>query len=167
MPAEEAQPEQRAAQKGSHQTPRWRRQSGANSSLNTKFPVIQGKYREFHRRRPSQLRIGGRNSYHNQVLTRKFPTQWNRELIGPYQGIKSAHQGMFPSEQGSPSLGLSFLTIWYGAERQLNASELIQINDGGAAPPAARRRVRGAWSPAHPTPYRRRGVTSQTTYASP
>ncbi len=33
----------------------------------------------------------------------KFPTQWNRELIGPYQRIKSARQGSLPLDHGSPS----------------------------------------------------------------
>jgi hypothetical protein len=34
----------------------------------------------------------------------KFPTQQNRELIGPYQGIKSAHQGSFLPDQGRVTL---------------------------------------------------------------
>jgi len=33
---------------GSHRTPRWRKQSRANSSLPAQLPVLQGKYREFH-----------------------------------------------------------------------------------------------------------------------
>jgi hypothetical protein len=41
-----------------------------------------------------------RNAHYNQWLMRKFPTQRNRELIGPYQGVKSAYQGKFLSDQG-------------------------------------------------------------------
>jgi hypothetical protein len=41
----EGQPQQRVSQP----TRRWRAQSRANSSLGAKFPVMQGKYREFHR----------------------------------------------------------------------------------------------------------------------
>jgi hypothetical protein len=48
----------------------------------------------------SVARILGRNCHNNQSLTRKFPTQRNRELIGPYQGIKSAYQGNFLPDQG-------------------------------------------------------------------
>ena len=40
-------------------------------------------------------RICSRNGHCNQCLTSKFPKQRNRELIGPYQGIKSAYQGRF------------------------------------------------------------------------
>src|SRR5882672_9277281 len=40
------------------------------------------------------------NGYYNQWLTSKFPTRRNRELIGPYQGIKSAYQGNFLPDQG-------------------------------------------------------------------
>ena len=34
----------------------------------------------------------------------KFPTQQNRELIGPYQGIKSAYQGKFSARSGKGAL---------------------------------------------------------------
>ena len=37
-------------------------------------------------------------------LQAKFPTPRNRELIRPYQGFKSAHQGSFPPDQGTPRL---------------------------------------------------------------
>src|SRR6266850_2594584 len=43
----------------------------------------------------SVARICRRNGYYNQSLTSKFPTRRNRELIGPYQGIKSAYQRSF------------------------------------------------------------------------
>src|SRR5690348_16320003 len=43
---------------GSHRTRRWRRQSRANPSLNPKFPVMQGKYREFHRFKPRSPKFG-------------------------------------------------------------------------------------------------------------
>jgi hypothetical protein len=45
--------------------------------------------------------------YYNQRLTIKFPTQRNRELIVPEQGIKSAHQGCFPADQGIPGRATS------------------------------------------------------------
>src|SRR5207253_2472544 len=35
-----------------------------------------------------------------QCVTSQFPTHANRELIGPYQGIKSAYQGSFLPDQG-------------------------------------------------------------------
>ena len=44
--------------------------------------------------------IEGQNDGHNQTFTGKFPTQRNRELIEPYQGIKSAYQGSFLPDQG-------------------------------------------------------------------
>jgi hypothetical protein len=43
----------------------------------------------------SVARICRQNGYYNQWLMSKFPTRRNRELIGPYQGIKSAYQGNF------------------------------------------------------------------------
>src|SRR6266850_6656613 len=48
----------------------------------------------------SVARICRRNGYYNQSLTSKFPTRRNRELIGPYQGIKSGYQGSFSPNQG-------------------------------------------------------------------
>src|SRR6266446_6621102 len=59
-------------------------------------------------------RICRRNGDCNQSLTSKLPTLRNRELIGPYQGIKSAYQGSFPPNQGR-ALGGSpkgELTAW-------------------------------------------------------
>jgi hypothetical protein len=51
-------------------------------------------------------RGAGRIGHNNQCLTSKFPTQQNRELIGPYQGIKSTYQGSFLPDQGRmPGLG--------------------------------------------------------------
>ena len=40
------------------------------------------------------------NVRHNQRFRSEFPTQENRELNRPYQGIKSPHQGILP-DQGS------------------------------------------------------------------
>jgi hypothetical protein len=48
----------------------------------------------------SVARICRQNGYYNQWLMSKFPTRRNRELIGPYQGIKSAYQGNFLLDQG-------------------------------------------------------------------
>jgi hypothetical protein len=75
------------------------------------IPCYSGKIQGNSSTTALSARIGGRNSFHNQRLTGKFPTQWNRELIGLYQGIKSAHQGEFPPEQGSPPFGLNCLTM--------------------------------------------------------
>jgi hypothetical protein len=44
------------------------------------------------------------NSHYNQCFTSKFPTQKNRELIGPYQAIKSAYQGSFLPDEGRGAL---------------------------------------------------------------
>ena len=41
-------------------------------------------------------------------LQSKFPVKWNREIIVPEQGIKSADQGSFLPDQGRPS-GLATL----------------------------------------------------------
>ena len=42
----------------------------------------------------------GRKANPNQLLTHKFPTGRNRELIWTYEGIKSRHQGKSPQHQG-------------------------------------------------------------------
>jgi len=55
----------------------------------------------------SVTRIRRQNSDYNQSLTSKFPTRQNRELISPYQGIKSAYQGSFLPDQGR-ALGWGF-----------------------------------------------------------
>jgi hypothetical protein len=55
----------------------------------------------------SVARICRQNGDDNQSFTSKFPTQRNRELIGPYQGIKSADQGSFLPDQGR-ALGWGF-----------------------------------------------------------
>jgi hypothetical protein len=78
----------------------------ANSSLGAPNSLLAGKIQGISLILASVARIRGRNGHNNQSLTRKFPTQRNRELIGPYQGIKSAYQGNFLSDQGRvPWLG--------------------------------------------------------------
>ena len=52
-------------------------------------------------------RISPQNSHHNQWFTSKFPTRRNRELIAPYQGIKSTHQGSCESCRERSSLAVS------------------------------------------------------------
>jgi len=80
-------------------THRWRRQSGANSSLWPNFPASWGEIHRFCSPRseyPIESAMGIKD------LQTKFPTQPNKEIISPEQGIKSAHQGSLPSDQGSP-----------------------------------------------------------------
>ena len=72
-------------------------------SLNS---LLAGKIQGISSALASVPRIRSRNGHYNQCLTSKFPTQRNRELIGPYQGIKSAYQGSFLPDQGRvPWLG--------------------------------------------------------------
>ena len=98
---------------GSLLTRCWRAQSRANSSLMPNS-LLAGKIQGISSTLASVARICRRNGDYNQSLTSKFPTRWNRELIGPYQGIKSAYQGSFPPNQGR-ALGGSpkgELTTW-------------------------------------------------------
>jgi hypothetical protein len=60
----------------------------------------------------SVSRICSRNDHYNQCLTSKFPTQRNRELIGPYQGIKSAYQGSYMPDQGRVKLAWPTARMW-------------------------------------------------------
>src|SRR5712664_3829669 len=85
---------------GSQETPRWRRQSGANSSLGGPNSLLAGNLQGISSTLASVARICRQNVYYNQSLTSKFPTRRNRELIGPYQGIKSAYKGNFLLDQG-------------------------------------------------------------------
>jgi hypothetical protein len=75
------------------------------------------------------------NGHYNQCFTSKFPTQQNRELIGPYQAIKSAYQGRFlPDEGRVPWLELppgaksapdEWTSISFAAKSVSGASEAI------------------------------------------
>src|SRR6267143_81605 len=94
--------------RSSQQTLRWRRQSGANSSLGGPNSLLAGNLQGISSTLASVARICRQNVYYNQSLTSKFPTRRNRELIGPYQGIKSAYQGSLPPNQGR-ALGWGFL----------------------------------------------------------
>jgi hypothetical protein len=60
---------------------------------------IQGNSSTF----ASVSRFFRRKDHSHQGLTIKFPMQPNRELIVPYQRIKSAYQGTLPPDQGSSS----------------------------------------------------------------
>src|SRR6266478_7861981 len=62
--------------------------------------LLAGKIQGISSTLASVARLCRRNGDYNQSLTSKFPTRRNRELIGPYQGIKSAYQGSFPPNQG-------------------------------------------------------------------
>jgi hypothetical protein len=59
----------------------------------------------------SSIGISYQKYDYNQCFTIKFPTQRNRELIVPEQGIKSAHQGRFPADQGIPD-GSGYQSGW-------------------------------------------------------
>jgi len=87
-------------------TLRWRGESGANPSRNPEFPAswwrlrqITGNFIDL----SSAIGIFVRKNNQSQCLTGKFPARRNRELYGLQQGIKSAHQGNFPSDQGTSS----------------------------------------------------------------
>src|SRR6266850_5853388 len=88
-----------------------RRLAGGGGSLEPtrlsfKNSLLAGKIQGISSALASVPRIRSRNGHYNQCLTSKFPTQRNRELIGPYQGIKSAYQGSFLPDQGRvPWLG--------------------------------------------------------------
>jgi len=96
--------------KPAKKTHRWRR--GANSSLETKFPISREKYREFHRfghrwrvtsgqKREIKSVPYGANSL--RVRTGNFLT--------PYREIKSTDQGTFHRDQGNPALLLRYLAF--------------------------------------------------------
>src|SRR4029077_18797457 len=74
--------------------------SHERTRLWTPNSLLAGKIQGISSILASVARILGRNSHNNQSLTRKFPTHRNRELIGLYQGIKSAYQGNFLPDQG-------------------------------------------------------------------
>ncbi len=94
-----------AGPKAFAETPRRRGRSRANSSL-PRNSLLAGKIQGISSILASVVRIYGRNGHNNQYLTSKFPTQQNRELIGPYQGIKSTYQGSCLPDQGKvPGLG--------------------------------------------------------------
>ena len=81
----------------------WRGQSGANSSLKPNS-LLAGKIQGISSILALVTCICRRNGHYNQCFTSKFPTQRNRELIRPYQGIKSAYQGNIRPDQGRTSL---------------------------------------------------------------
>jgi hypothetical protein len=66
----------------------------------SQIPCYAGKIQGISSTLTSVTRICRRNGDYNQSLTSKFPTRRNRELIDPYQGIKSAYQGSFVPDQG-------------------------------------------------------------------
>src|SRR6266446_2500661 len=69
--------------------------------------LLAGKIQGISSTLASVARICRQNHDYNQSFTSKFPTQQNRELIRPYQGIKSAYQGSFLPDQGR-ALGWGF-----------------------------------------------------------
>ena len=75
---------------------RCRLRGGGGSLERTRLspiPCYAGKIQGISLALASGTRICRRNGGYNQSLTSKFPTRPNRELIGPYQGIKSTYQG--------------------------------------------------------------------------
>src|SRR5207248_10257729 len=82
---------------------RTRLTAGGGSHERTRLspiPCYTGKIQGISLALASCTRIWCLNPHNNQRLTSKFPTQRNRELNGPYQGIKSAQQGSVPPDQG-------------------------------------------------------------------
>jgi hypothetical protein len=84
----------------------------------SQIPVQQGKIQGISSILTPHTRFEGRNDHSNQRPTGKFPTQRNRELIGPYQGIKSAYQGSFLVDQGRALVGIS---LTYGGHQEGDA----------------------------------------------
>ena len=72
-------------------------------SENPEIPCQLGKYREIHRFWPLTSEFSIESTSRIGDLQSKFPTKWNREIIVPEQGIKSADQGPFLPDQGRPS----------------------------------------------------------------
>src|SRR6516162_3847272 len=62
-----------------------------------------GKYREIHRFWPLTSEFPIESTSRIRDLQSEFPAKWNREIIVPEQGIKSADQGPFLPDQGRPS----------------------------------------------------------------
>ena len=93
------------------QTLRWRRESGANSSLKPNSLLagnLQGIYL-FGPLRPAQM---VKISQFDQHLRGQFPTPPNREFFGALQGIKSGDQGNFRPDQRIPGIGDSCRDGW-------------------------------------------------------
>jgi len=86
-----------------YMTHRWRGLSGANSSLKPNS-LLAGKIQGISSIWALVTCICRRNGHYNQRFTSKYPTQRNRELIRPYQGIKSAYQGNIRPDQGRTPL---------------------------------------------------------------
>ena len=82
------------------QTHRWRRQSRANPSLETRNSLLAGKIQEIHRFWPLTSEFPIECTSGIRDLRSKFPVNWNREIIVPEQGIKSADQGSVSPDQG-------------------------------------------------------------------
>ena len=77
-----------------------------------------GKYREIHRFWPLTSEFSIESTSRIRDLQSKFPAKWNREIIVPEQGIKSADQGPFLPDQGRPSGSVNL------PERATDLSEL-------------------------------------------
>ena len=80
---------------GSHPTPRWRRQSRANRSLNPNS-LLAGKMQGISSIVGSTTRQRARKRVPSQWLTGQFPTRPSREFFAPLQGIKIGRSGKFP-----------------------------------------------------------------------
>jgi hypothetical protein len=87
---------------GSHETPRWRGESAANSSLKMPNSLLAGKIQGISPIRGLAAPGRQRKRARNQFLTSQFPTHPNREFFAALQGIKSGDQGNFCPDQGIP-----------------------------------------------------------------
>src|SRR5271169_5234117 len=90
-------------------TLRWRRQSGANSSL-LKIPCLQGKEQGIFAESQFSRALERQNRQLHQSLTAQFPTHPNREFFAAQQGIESGEQGNFRLSSGN-SISSGFWTI--------------------------------------------------------
>jgi hypothetical protein len=64
------------------------------------IPCLAGKIQGISSVLASGTRIRRLKNHYDQSLTIKFPTHSNRELIMPYQGIKSGIAGNFSARSG-------------------------------------------------------------------
>src|SRR6516162_8630565 len=73
------------------------------SLLKTRNSLLAGKIQGNSSILASDIQFSIESTSRIRDLQSKFPAKWNREIIVPEQGIKSADQGSFSPDQGRPS----------------------------------------------------------------